>query len=135
MRGPSAESGEGLIVRAAVNLVHYAGCLPIAELSTGGYNLALLRGSCVDGITDVAAPAFYPHFDRVYPGADFILTVGEKPAWLAAMEQYWSRKVLLEDVPGTKAKLRMRRFLRATLDGCSTFGRERLAYVEEEPCV
>ena len=89
----------------------------------------------MDGITDVAAPAFYPHFDRVYPGADFILTVREEPAWLATMEQYWSRKVLLEDVPGTKAKLRMHWFLRATVDGGSTFGRERLAYVEEEPCV
>ncbi|MBA3534830.1 MAG: hypothetical protein H0T73_23210 [Ardenticatenales bacterium] len=99
------------------------------ELASGRYNLSVLNNTAgFDGITDIAAAAFYPQLDSSYPNSKFILTLREKEAWLNAMEHHWNNKPIFEDVPGQESKLKMRRFLRASIYGLYTFNRERLAY-------
>jgi hypothetical protein len=98
------------------------------ELASGQYDLSVLNTFGFDGMTDIAAAAFYPQLDKSYPNSKFILTVRDKASWLDSMEQHWYEKPIFEDIPGQESKLKMRRFLRAAVYGLYTFNRERLSY-------
>jgi hypothetical protein len=59
------------------------------ELSSGKLDLTVLKK--YDALTDTPVVPFYPHFDRIYPGSKFILTVREKEGWLSSCEKHWKK--------------------------------------------
>jgi hypothetical protein len=103
------------------------------EITSGRYDLGLLRRNGADGLSDLLAATFFAELDAAHPGSRFIHTTREKEAWLDAMEAHWADKAVYEDDEhGLEPKVRMRRFLRAACYGTYTFSRPRLARVHDE---
>ena len=40
-------------------------------------------------ITETSAVPFCPHFDELYPGSKFILTIRDKQSWLNSCGEHW----------------------------------------------
>lgn len=113
-------------------VIHYPiGQRIFDELTSGNFDLSVLEE--FDGITDITVAAYYRELDRQYPGSKFILTVREREAWLKSMEEHWRNKPVHDyEVGKSETQMRLRRFLRSSVYGLYTFGRERLATVHEE---
>ena len=110
------------------NVIHYPiGREIFQELARGNYGFSLLQG--YDGITDITVAPFYAQLDRLYPGSKFILTVRDKASWLRSLEEHWRTKPAFSEKPGRETKMKIRRFLRATVYGCYVFNRDRMSYV------
>jgi hypothetical protein len=111
-----------------VNVVHYPNDeATYNELVLGQYNFSLLN--YYDGITDITVSPFYPHLDRLYPDSKFILTMRDKEAWLASLENHWASRSAFASGSNHSVQMEVRRFLRAAVYGCYTFNRERMSYV------
>ena len=99
------------------------------ELSNAQYDLTLLK--YYDGLTDITTIPFYHHFDKIYPGSKFILTVRDKEGWLGSCARHYFNRPAFKDVedPDEEVHLKMRQFLRASVYGCYNFDRERFSTV------
>jgi hypothetical protein len=112
---------------------HPSDAATFREITSGIYDLTLLRPNGADGVSDLLPAAFFPELDATHPGSRFIHTVRDKVSWLDAMESHWSNKPIFEDdTDGLDMKVRMRRFLRAAAYGTYTYDRRRLARAYDE---
>lgn len=102
------------------------------ELSNAQYDLTLLK--YYDGLTDITTAPFYHHFDKLYPGSKFVLTVRDKESWLGSCSRHWFNRPAFKDVddPDEEVHIKMRQFLRAAVYGCYNFDRERFSRVYDQ---
>lgn len=91
------------------------------ELMNARYRLTCLQAH--DAITDIPAAVFYPHFDELYPGAKFILTIRELSSWLESMKHHYERR------PANHPWLK---FMRAVTYGCCNYDTRRLKYAYQK---
>lgn len=102
------------------------------ELAHGQYDLTLLKD--YDGLTDITTIPYYPHFDKLYPGSKFILTVREKSGWLRSCQNHWFNRPAFKqtDDPDEETHLLMRQLLRSAVYGCYNFVPDRFSHVYDK---
>lgn len=93
----------------------------IRQLLHGDYKLKILD-EC-DGLVDGIA-SFYRHFDELYPGSRFILTIRDRDSWLRSVQNWWRayRNIRMDDP---------RFFYRLATYGTIDFNPSRFRYVYE----
>ena len=101
-----------------------------SELTSGRYELTILRK--YEAVVDISVAPFYPQLDKVYPGANFILTIRQEEEWLASIEAHWIRMLhYCEDNPQFK---RFTEFICTRVYDSLRFNEERFRHVYETHC-
>jgi hypothetical protein len=97
------------------------------QLRSGDFRLRILNE--YDALTDTPAAAYYPQFDKLYPGSRFVLTVRDRDEWLASCRQNWGRRGrrLISVVSPQWRKFGA--FIDTAVYGCELYDEERFGYV------
>lgn len=111
--------------RLGIRTIHYPDdAQTYSELQSGIFDLTLLKH--YDGVADTPVVPYYAQLDAIFPGSKFILTIREKNAWLASVEQHWRTASTYTNEPLKRA---FQQFIRTAVYGCVEFNKARFSYV------